>query len=142
MFEPLLCRILELGGDNAGLGKSEGSSGAAEPVRVAAQRLDRLGVVAGRYQPFGQLGDCAQLVTGSLQVLVSYSGREPEVVDSPLLAHGVQDIASLFFDLMTEHAVGLCATCRWVRIVTTRRGSVFYRCLRADDDPRDRKSVV
>jgi len=37
---------------------------------------------------------------------------------------------------MTEHAVGLCATCRWVRIVTNRRGSVFYRCLRADDDPR------
>jgi len=42
----------------------------------------------------------------------------------------------LFFDLMTDHAVGLCATCRWVRIVTNRRGSVFYRCLRADDDPR------
>jgi len=37
---------------------------------------------------------------------------------------------------MTEHGVGLCATCRWVRIVTNRRGSVFYRCLRADDDPR------
>ena len=33
-------------------------------------------------------------------------------------------------------AVGLCATCRWMRTVTTRRGSVFYRCARADDDPR------
>ncbi|PYO95016.1 MAG: hypothetical protein DMD62_03645 [Gemmatimonadetes bacterium] len=32
--------------------------------------------------------------------------------------------------------VGLCATCNWVRIVTNRRGSVFYRCLRADTDPR------
>jgi hypothetical protein len=36
---------------------------------------------------------------------------------------------------MTD-AVGLCATCRWVRIATNRRGSVFYRCLRADTDPR------
>jgi len=33
-------------------------------------------------------------------------------------------------------AVGLCATCRWMRMVTNRRGSVFYRCARADDDPR------
>jgi hypothetical protein len=33
-------------------------------------------------------------------------------------------------------AAGLCATCRWVRIVKNRRGSVFYRCLRADTDPR------
>ncbi|HEV8265375.1 MAG TPA: hypothetical protein VGQ06_10510 [Gemmatimonadales bacterium] len=32
--------------------------------------------------------------------------------------------------------VGLCATCRWVRTVTNRRGSVFYRCARADTDPR------
>lgn len=37
---------------------------------------------------------------------------------------------------MTDDAVGLCAHCRWVRIVTNRRGSVFYRCLRADTDPR------
>jgi hypothetical protein len=38
---------------------------------------------------------------------------------------------------MAEHeAVGLCATCRWVRIVKSRRGSVFFRCLRADTDPR------
>ena len=37
---------------------------------------------------------------------------------------------------MTEPPVGLCATCRWVRIVTNRRGSVFYRCARADTDPR------
>jgi len=37
---------------------------------------------------------------------------------------------------MTNPAVGLCATCRWMRTVTNRRGSVFYRCGRADDDPR------
>jgi len=37
---------------------------------------------------------------------------------------------------MNEHKVGLCASCRWVRIVQNRRGSVFYRCLRADTDPR------
>jgi hypothetical protein len=35
-----------------------------------------------------------------------------------------------------EPRVGLCATCNWVRIVTNRRKSVFYRCLRADTDPR------
>ena len=33
-------------------------------------------------------------------------------------------------------AVGLCATCRWMRAVSKRRGSVFYRCGRADDDAR------
>jgi len=37
---------------------------------------------------------------------------------------------------MTEPEVGLCASCRWVRIVKNRRGSSFYRCLRADDDSR------
>ena len=33
-------------------------------------------------------------------------------------------------------SVGLCLTCRWVRPNTTRRGSTFYRCGRADTDPR------
>ncbi|HEY3280360.1 MAG TPA: hypothetical protein VGJ83_07585 [Gemmatimonadales bacterium] len=40
---------------------------------------------------------------------------------------------------MTDPApdtVGLCAACRWVRIVTNRRGSTFYRCARAETDPR------
>jgi hypothetical protein len=32
--------------------------------------------------------------------------------------------------------VGLCLTCRWVRAVTNRRGSTFFRCRRADTDPR------
>jgi hypothetical protein len=32
--------------------------------------------------------------------------------------------------------VGLCATCQWMRTVTNRRGSVFYRCGRAESDPR------
>jgi hypothetical protein len=31
---------------------------------------------------------------------------------------------------------GLCLTCRWMRVVTNRRGSVFYRCARAETDPR------
>jgi len=33
-------------------------------------------------------------------------------------------------------AVGLCFTCRWVRTATNRRGSTFYRCARAETDPR------
>src|SRR5690242_10094150 len=38
---------------------------------------------------------------------------------------------------MTEHeSVGLCLTCRWVRPSTNRRGSTFYRCGRAESDPR------
>ena len=36
---------------------------------------------------------------------------------------------------MTENA-GLCATCRWARIVTNRRGSTFFRCRRAETDAR------
>jgi hypothetical protein len=32
--------------------------------------------------------------------------------------------------------VGLCASCRHVRRVETGRGSVFYRCARATEDPR------
>ena len=33
-------------------------------------------------------------------------------------------------------SVGLCFTCRWMRPVTNRRDSTFFRCLRADTDPR------
>lgn len=37
---------------------------------------------------------------------------------------------------MTESdAVGLCLGCRWVHVVSSRRGSTFYRCGRADTDP-------
>ena len=32
--------------------------------------------------------------------------------------------------------VGLCSTCSFVRLVENRRGSVFYRCGRAAEDPR------
>jgi uncharacterized protein YciI len=32
--------------------------------------------------------------------------------------------------------VGLCFSCRFMRSTGNRRGSVFFRCLRADDDPR------
>jgi hypothetical protein len=33
-------------------------------------------------------------------------------------------------------AVGLCGDCRWMRVVTNRRGSRFIRCGRADTDAR------
>ena len=33
-------------------------------------------------------------------------------------------------------AVGLCLDCRWMRATTNRRGSTFYRCLRAETDAR------
>lgn len=39
--------------------------------------------------------------------------------------------------MIDSPTVGLCATCRWTRTVTNRRGSVFYRCGRADADPPD-----
>jgi len=32
--------------------------------------------------------------------------------------------------------VGLCFTCRWMRSTANRRGSVFFRCSRAEDDAR------
>ena len=105
---------------------------------IAAELLDCGRVDVRDNQPLGQLCNRAELITSALEVLVSGPGRQPEVVNSSL-THGVQDIASLFFDLMTDRDdshVGLCATCNWVRIVTNRRGSVFYRCLRADTDPR------
>jgi hypothetical protein len=35
----------------------------------------------------------------------------------------------------TPDAVGLCRSCRWMRTVTNRRGSTFFRCGRADTDP-------
>jgi hypothetical protein len=34
---------------------------------------------------------------------------------------------------------GLCATCQYMAATETRRGSVFYRCLRAWTDPSFRK---
>ena len=42
---------------------------------------------------------------------------------------------------MTDPVVGLCASCAWVRLVKNRRGSTFYRCLRADSDPPDPRFV-
>lgn len=33
------------------------------------------------------------------------------------------------------HPAGLCATCAWVRRIENDRGSVFYLCRRALDDP-------
>jgi uncharacterized protein YciI len=33
-------------------------------------------------------------------------------------------------------SVGLCFGCRWKRATTTRRGSTFFRCARADGDAR------
>ena len=32
--------------------------------------------------------------------------------------------------------VGLCFTCRWMHSTANRRGSVFFRCARAEDDAR------
>lgn len=34
------------------------------------------------------------------------------------------------------HTVGLCADCRHARRQETARGSVFWRCARAEDEPR------
>jgi hypothetical protein len=31
--------------------------------------------------------------------------------------------------------IGLCASCRHVRIIENRRGSRFYRCAMSDTDP-------
>lgn len=35
--------------------------------------------------------------------------------------------------------VGLCSVCRHVRTAGNRRGSVFYLCRKADEDPRLRR---
>jgi hypothetical protein len=32
--------------------------------------------------------------------------------------------------------VGLCAACAWVRTTTARSGATYYRCARAEQDPR------
>jgi len=32
--------------------------------------------------------------------------------------------------------IGLCASCQHLRAQNTRRGAVFYRCARADEDDR------
>ena len=38
---------------------------------------------------------------------------------------------------MTDNdSVGLCRSCYWVRVVISRQGSTFFRCSRADTDPR------
>lgn len=39
----------------------------------------------------------------------------------------------------SDSHVGLCATCLHVRRAGNRRGSVFYRCARAEHDPRFNK---
>ena len=37
---------------------------------------------------------------------------------------------------MPEEKIGLCATCKHVRVVRSDRGSVFYQCLLAATDSR------
>jgi hypothetical protein len=37
---------------------------------------------------------------------------------------------------------GLCASCRFAEIITSSRGSTFYRCTLADTDPRFRRYPV
>jgi uncharacterized protein YciI len=39
-------------------------------------------------------------------------------------------------DWAEAEAVGLCFICRWKRPSTNRRGSTFFRCARAETDPR------
>ena len=39
-------------------------------------------------------------------------------------------------DADAERLVGLCARCRQARVQTTARGSTFWRCTRAETDPR------
>jgi len=106
VLEPLLRRLLQLGGHDGGLWEPERSGGAAQPVGVTAQVLDRRLVVAGRYEALGELGDRPELVAGPLQVLVADAGGKAEVVDRVVpcrpansLDHGLQDITSFCFDL-------------------------------------------
>jgi hypothetical protein len=39
-------------------------------------------------------------------------------------------------DSPDESTIGLCVNCLHLRSQQTRRGAVFYRCARADDDDR------
>ena len=36
--------------------------------------------------------------------------------------------------ISTRDSVGLCANCRFMREQGTKRGAVFFRCARADED--------
>jgi hypothetical protein len=38
-----------------------------------------------------------------------------------------------------DSAAGLCASCVYVHVIETRQGSRFYRCRRAETDPRYRR---
>ena len=75
VLEPLRGGFLELGGDDRGLRESKRPGGAVQTMGVAAQLFNSRRVVVRGDQPFGQLCDRPQLITGSLQVLVPYSGR-------------------------------------------------------------------
>ena len=35
-----------------------------------------------------------------------------------------------------DPSIGLCSVCRFVKTQDTKRGAVFYRCGRADEDER------
>jgi uncharacterized protein YciI len=39
-------------------------------------------------------------------------------------------------DAPPGEAVGLCLTCRWMRVVSTRRSTTYFRCGRAESDAR------
>jgi hypothetical protein len=41
-----------------------------------------------------------------------------------------------------DDRVGLCASCRFVEVITSSHASTFYRCRLADTDPSFRKYPV
>lgn len=40
------------------------------------------------------------------------------------------------FSKSTREGVGLCSSCQFMIEQGTKRGTVFFRCARADEDPR------
>jgi hypothetical protein len=50
------------------------------------------------------------------------------------LTHNLQDDRSV--SQQSDERVGLCATCVHAQIVTSSKGSIFYRCRLAETDPR------
>jgi len=45
-------------------------------------------------------------------------------------------------DVNADDRVGLCASCRFVDVITSSRSSTFYRCRLSETDPAFRKYPV
>ena len=145
LSDPVLRRRLEPRGKARRVREAVGAGGPVNLVNLVMQRLERTAVVAGHAQPPREAREQAERRPHADEILLDQVRRE-------IGRHGVRanHVSRWGTRLPKRHStggylacemsaptlVGLCQSCRWTRRVVPRRGGIFFRCSRAETDPR------